>query len=384
MPKNKIKEDAVQNPDLFEEFKTGDANLFFSDLEEKKEVQVITLDKLEDSKANKTGSLSLDLDLTRAFPEGAIVEIFGDEGSGKSSIALEALGQALKANRHCLYIDQERSLQRSLVGSIRTLKPYLEAFLGEEKNAKITVIRASSAERALETARRFAVTFPGAMIVVDSVDSLVPESKMAEEIGIQSMGGNAKLMSEALRILSQDLSKSKSTIIFINQKRDKVGLVFGNPETTGGGKGLRFYAWQRLELLKPGNAQKILNTDNEVVGQRVRYKVIKNKLAPNAGTEGDFPILFGKGIFRELELVEMCCKFGLLQKGGKGGGQVRLPLAKDSKLIGENASKVLSKFNAARYLLLDSETYNYWLTQLETFLSNVKSAPRNEDEISDS
>lgn len=376
MPKQKIEqeESTIIAPNI---------DAFFRSLEDEGGIEIIELAKLEDSKPNDSGSLSLNLDLVRALPEGGIIEIFGDEGSGKSSVCLEALGQAIAKGKMALYVDQERALQRSLVQSIRTLKPYVEAIFSKENKSPIRVVRLDSAEKALETVRQFAITFPGSMIVVDSVDALVPESKMVEEIGTQTMGGNAKLMSEALRILAHDVSKAKSTVIFINQKREKVGLVFGDPSVTGGGKGLKFYSWQRIELLKPGNAQRITNTDKDIVGHRARYKIVKNKLAANAGAEGDFPILYGKGIFRELELIEQCSKFGILKRTGKGNCYVVLPLAKNGKLVGGNAVKNLSNFNAGRYLLLDTDTYEYWHQELQKLLEVIKSAPpsKTEDEI---
>lgn len=366
-----------------EQIKSGDVDIFFNDLKEEEGVKVLDLSEIEDSKANNTGSLSLDLDLIRAIPEGGLIEILGDEGSGKSSLCLEALGQAVLKGKICMYVDKEGSLQRSLVQSIRTLKPYVDGMFNKDPNCPIRLVRIASAEKALETVRRFAVTFPGSMSVIDSVDSLVPEARMAEAIGVQTMGGNAKLMSEALRVFSHDVTTAKSTVLFINQKRDKVGMVFGNPEQGTGGRGLRYYSWQRVELLKPSNASRIVNPDKEIIGHRVRYKLLKNKLGPNFGAEGDFPLLYGKGIFRELEVIEMCCKFNLLQTGGQGGGKVTLPLAKAGKLLGGNATKTLSKFNAGRYLLLDTDTYDYWLAQLYIFLEAARVAPKIDNEISD-
>jgi recombination protein RecA len=364
-----------------DQFGDGNIDVFIKDMEDLQGVHVMDISEITNSAPNKTGSLSLDIDLGRPFPEGGIIEIYGDEGSGKSTLALEALGQAVAAGKVGLYIDQERSLQRSLVQSVRTLKPHVEAAFSTDKETRakcpVKLIRADSGEKALEAARRFARAFPRSIIVVDSVDALVPEAKLAEDIGTASMGSHAKLMSEALRLLVADVSNAKCTLIFINQKREKVGLVFGNPEVTGGGRGLKFYAWQRIELLKPSNAQKIVNAEKDSVGHKVRYKIIKNKMTPPS-SDGEFPILYGRGIYRELEIVELCMKFGILVTGGKGGGQACVPIIKDGAVKEE---KFMSKFNASRYMLLDPDTNAYLIKKLEEFTTSTGSKAELLDEI---
>lgn len=317
-----------------------------------------------------------------------------------TTLVLEAIGQAVCNGKVALFVDQERALQRSLVRSIRTLRPYVDAIFSNDKETRqkspIKLVRADSGEKALEAVRRFASSFPGSIIAVDSVDALVPEAKMTENIGKANMGSHAKLMSEALRILVHDVGIAKSTVMFLNQKREKVGLVFGNPETTSGGRGLKFYSWQRIELLKPGNAQRISNADKDVVGHRVRYKIIKNKTAPTAGAEGDFPILYGKGIFRELELVDQCSKYGVIKSGGRGGKQVVMPIATkvtkdDNPVLDEDGNpqytyvdKTMSKFNASRYLLIDSRTRTNLEEKLQEFRDMMNVTPEDEDEIQDS
>lgn len=381
-------------------FRAGDIEIFLSDLEEMGGVEVIEFKDVEDSKPNSTGSLALDHDLIRPFPEGSIIEVFGDEGSGKTTLVLEAIGQAVKAGKVALFVDQERSLQRSLVRTIRTLKPYVDAIFSDDKEARqkcpIKLVRADSGEKALEVVRRFATAFPGSIVAVDSVDALVPEAKMSEAIGKANMGSHAKLMSEALRILVHDAGVAKSTVMFLNQKREKVGLVFGNPEITGGGRSLKFYSWQRISLLKAGNAQRIIDPDKNVIGHRVRYKIVKNKTGPTEGVEGDFPLLYGKGIFRELELIDQCVRFGLVASGGRGGKQVVVPLVVpaldengqqvrtvDGELCLDVEEKTMSKFNASRRLLIDSRTRKHLEGKLADFREMMSKAPEEEDEIPD-
>ncbi len=363
-------------------FDPVELELFMADIKKEGGIEVTELTEVQNSQPNKTGSASLDLDLITPFPEGGIIEIYGDEGSGKSTLALEGMGQAIAAGKVGLYIDQERALQRSLVQSIRTLRPYVDAMFTDDKEAArkcpIKILRASSGEKALESARRFAVAFPGSFIVIDSVDALVPEAKLAGNIGDQSMGGNARLMSEALRTLVYEANGALSTIAFINQKRDKLGIFFGDPSTTTGGRGLKFYAWQRIELLKPSKDMMIKDTEGVIVGHRVRYKIYKNKLAPTTvGAPGDYPLLYGKGIWRELELIEQCMKFGVIQSGGKGGKQAIVPVIdKDGNDTGE--CKVMSRFNASRLLLADSRTATFLSKQLDEFMEMMKKVPTDE------
>jgi recombination protein RecA len=364
-------------------FDPGNIDIFFSDLEEMGGIEIIEFKDVKDSKSNGTGSLALDIDLVNPIPDGSMIEIYGDESSGKTSLALEIIGQSVNMGKVALYVDQERSLQRSLVRSIRTLRPYIDSIFSDDKEARqkcpVKLLRANSGEKALESVRRFATAFPKSIIVVDSVDALVPESKMSEDIGKPNMGSHAKLMSEALRILSHDVGVAESTVIFLNQKREKVGLIFGDPTVTGGGRSLKFYSWQRIELLKPGNAQRILDPDKNIVGHRVRYKIIKNKTAPTAGADGDFPLLYGKGIWRELELIDQCAKFGVLKHGGRGGKQVILPIVTDGNI----EEKVMSKFNASRRLLIDSRTRSHVEQEFTKFRAMMKKAPESEDEIQD-
>jgi hypothetical protein len=177
-------------------------------------------------------------------------------------------------------------------------------------------------------------------------------------------------MSDAMRKIKN--VQNDSTFIFINQIREKIGIAFGDPRITSGGRALKFYAHQRIELLSPGKAQ-MVHVDGELVGTIIRYKIIKNKLQP-AGQEGSFPIIYQRGIFREQEVIEGCMKFGILGMGGQGGKQVKLPILDretgELKIEkGEVVVKTMSRFNAARRLILDTKLYDYLVEKYNEVVS---------------
>lgn len=363
----KDKEDVVQK------FEDGNYKFFSSEIERLKNVKVFSASELDNPKPNYTGSYSLDYDLAIPVPAGRYIEIFGEESAGKSSLALEIIGQALKKGKSALYVNLELNLNKSLLESIRTLKPWLAKAIEGDKESPFQILQAPNGESALEGASIFASHFPESIIVIDSVDACVSEAVLAEDIGTQKMGNLAKLMSDALRKMLIVTAENKVSIVFINQMRDKM-TMYGNPSVTSGGKGLLYYASQRIQLQKPNKECYITDADGNVIGQKVRYKIIKNKCAPQ-GIEGDFPLLYYNGIFREQELVNMCVKFGILRQGGKGGNQVLLPKLDDNgKLTDETVA--VNKLNAARRLLLDPRLTEHLDKELRAVLgaTNISTA----------
>lgn len=324
-------------------------------------VQIVDVKNAADPLANFSGSYNIDYDLVIPFPEGGIVEIFGPEGSCKTTLALEVLGAAAKRGKPCLYINMEHSLNKSLLKTIRTIRPYMD----DDKPTNIQLINTTVGEYALETMRLFASQFKNGVVVLDSVDACQPEAVLSGAIGENKVGNHGKLMSDALRKLVGIAEVNKTTLIFINQIREKI-TMYGDPKTTPGGNALKFYAHQRIELMKPGKAQQITDVDGNVIGVIVRYKVIKNKHAPG-GIENEFPILYGNGIFREDEVITLCIKFGILSLGGQGGKRVLIPVLEKGKPK-KDSFIILSKFDASRRLLIDQELYEYLVTEFQKLI----------------
>lgn len=326
--------------------------------DEEKGVRVFEASTMTDPVANKSGSHTLDYDLVVPFPEGRIVEIFGGEGTGKTTLALEVIGRALASDpkKIALFVNMEKSLNVSLMRTIRTLRPFIDDAVEKKKGCRLWIVNATTGEQALEALKQFAAMVPHGIGVLDSIDAAQPETVLAGEIGESRVGNHGKLMSDAMRKLVGIAEANSVCLIFINQLRDKI-TMYGDPAETPGGKAVRFYATQRLRLKTPTKADMITVADGEVIGKLINYKVIKNKFAPE-GTESAFPLLFKNGIFREQELVIQCCNFGILKLGGKGGKQVYLPSL--DRATGEFAKKGadidgtwMSQFNASRKLLLD-------------------------------
>lgn len=356
--------------------------------------------EIGDPEPNHTGSFNLDYDLVIPFPEGRITEIFGEEGTCKTTLALEVAGRALQADKTVLYVNMEKNLNLSLMRTVRTLRPFIdkaienmEAVASGKKPPHIEcplwIVNASNGEQAFEAMRKFASMVSRGVAILDSIDAAQPSAVLAGEIGENKVGNLAKLMSDAMRKLIGVAEQNKVALIFVNQVRDKI-TMYGDPMDTPGGRAVKFYASQRIKLQKPGKAQTLVDADGERIGVLIRYKVVKNKVAPD-GCEGEFPILFKNGIFREQELVTKCCNFGVLRLGGKGGQQVFLPkLDRDtSEFImkdGERDAACMSQFNAARRLLMDSALS----AKLELELNNAMSVGGHDpvdsltDEVQDS
>jgi recombination protein RecA len=247
-----------------------------------------------------TGSVGLDLALgVGGLPRGRVVEIFGPESSGKTTLTLHAIAQAQKAGGICAFIDAEHALD---VTYARKLGVRIEDLL---------VSQPDNGEQALEIADKLVGTGAIDMIVVDSVAALVPKAEIEGEMGDAHMGLQARLMSQALRKLTAATSRNATCVVFINQLRQKIGVVYGNPETTTGGNALKFYASVRLDIRKIG----VVKNGEQIVGNKARVKVVKNKMAPPF-RECEFEILYGSGVNAVGEIVDLASEASLLEKSG--------------------------------------------------------------------
>jgi recombination protein RecA len=250
--------------------------------------------------AISTGSISLDIALgTGGFPRGRIVEVYGPESSGKTTLALHAIAEAQKMGGVAAFIDAEHALD---VFYARKLGIRTEDLL---------VSQPDTGEQALEIADMLVKSNAVDVIVIDSVAALVPKAEIEGEMGDSHVGLQARLMSQALRKLTGSISKSRTTMIFINQIRMKIGVLFGNPETTTGGNALKFYASMRLDIRRIGAIKK----GEDIVGNRTRVKVVKNKLAPPF-KEVEFDIMYGEGISRAGDVIDLATQMSIVEKSG--------------------------------------------------------------------
>ena len=290
----------------------------------------------------KTGAVTLDLALgIGGFPKGRIVEIYGPESSGKSTLALHAVANCQRTGGLAAYIDAEHALD-----------PAYAARIGVNLD-ELLISQPSSGEEALNIADTLARSGAVDLIIVDSVAALVPKSELEGEIGDSHMGLQARMMSQALRKLTATLSRSNTCCVFINQMREKIGVMFGNPETTTGGKALKFYASIRLDIRRIGS---IKGPENQEVGNRVKVKIAKNKLAPPFQI-AEFDILFNEGISRAGSVLDLASEMGIIDKKGawfsyqgtrlgQGRESVREDLKKNLKLLDELEKLVMQQVAA--------------------------------------
>ena len=286
-----------------------------------------------------TGSLSLDLALgIGGVPRGRIIEIFGPESSGKTTVALHIIAEVQKLGGTAAFIDAEHALD-----------PVYASALGVDIN-DLLVSQTDCGEDALEITEALVRSGAIDVAVVDSVAALVPRQEIEGDMGASMVGVQARLMSQAMRKLSAVISKSNAVVIFINQLREKVGVMYGNPETTPGGRALKFYASVRMEVRRI----ETLKQGGEMVGNRVRVKVVKNKIAPPF-KEAEFDIMFGKGISKEGDILDLAANYNIINKSGawyayngdkigQGRENAKIYLKEHPEMMEEVEAKVREKF----------------------------------------
>lgn len=288
----------------------------------------------------KTGSIGLDVALgIGGIPKGRIVEIYGPESSGKTTVALHCVAEAQKAGGTAAFIDVEHALD-----------PVYASNLGVDIDS-LLVSQPDSGEQALEIAEALVRSGAIDIIVVDSVAALTTKAEIEGEMGDAHVGQLARLMSQAMRKLTAALSKANCAAIFINQLRDKIGVLYGSPETTTGGRALKFYASVRLDVRKIDT----IKENGELIGSRTRVKVVKNKVAPPF-KEAEFDIMYGKGISHDGEIVDMALHFEVIRRSGawfyygdtrlgQGRDNVKQLIRENKELAAELEEKIMEKYN---------------------------------------
>ncbi len=301
----------------------------------------------ENVAAIPTGALSLDIATgIGGIPRGRIVEIYGPESSGKTTLTLNIVSRIQAAGGVAAFIDAEHALDPQYAQKIGV------------KVDDLLISQPDSGEQALQIAEMLVRSNAVDLIIVDSVAALVPRAEIEGEMGQSQMGLQARLMSQAMRKLTAIINKSKTCIIFINQLREKIGVMFGNPETTPGGKALKFYASMRLDIRRIASLKK----GDEIIGNRVRVKVVKNKVAAPF-RQAEFDILFSEGISRSANIVELGVQYQVIEKSGtwlayndeklgQGKDAARLFLKENPKLLEEIEKKILEKIEAGESVVI--------------------------------
>jgi recombination protein RecA len=298
-----------------------------------------------------SGSLSLDLALgVGGYPKGRIIEIYGPESSGKTTFALHAIAEVQKVGGRAAFIDAEHALD-----------PTYAKNLGVDIN-ELLLSQPDTGEQALEICEALVRSEAVSIIVIDSVAALVPQAEIDGEMGDSHVGLQARLMSQALRKLSGAINKTKTICIFINQLREKVGIMFGNPETTPGGRALKFYSTIRLEVRK-GEAIKV---GENVIGNKTNIKVVKNKVAPPFKT-ATLEIMYGEGVSKEGELIDLAVNAGIIEKSGAW-------FAYNGEKIGQGKENVKILLRERRELFdeIESKTREYY------GIANTKASKKDE------
>jgi len=291
---------------------------------------------VQEVEAISTGSLGLDIALgVGGYPKGRVIEIYGPESSGKTTLTLHAIAESQKAGGIAAFIDAEHAFDRS----------YAQKLGVDIEN--LIISQPDNGEQALEIADNLIRSGAIDIVVIDSVAALTPKSEIEGEMGDSKMGLHARLMSQALRKLTGSISKTHCTVIFINQLREKIGVMFGNPETTTGGNALKFYASVRLDIRR---ATQIKDTDGDVQGNRTRVKVVKNKVAPPFKT-AEFDIMYGSGISKVGEIIDLGVDYEIIKKScswfsygdtklGQGRDAVKALLLDNPELFEELEQKI--------------------------------------------
>lgn len=292
--------------------------------------------------AISTGALNLDIALgIGGIPRGRIIEIYGPESSGKTTLALHAIAEAQKTGGEAAFIDAEHALD-----------PVYAKKIGVDID-NLIVSQPDTGEQALEIAEALIRSGAIDIVVVDSVAALVPKAEIDGDMGDSHIGLQARLMSQALRKLAGTINKTNAIIIFINQLREKVGVMFGNPETTAGGRALKYYASVRMDIRRIES----IKQDGEVVGNRTRVKIVKNKVAPPF-REAEFDIIYGKGISKEGSVLDLAVDLGIIEKSGswfsyngekigQGRENIKKQLSENPKFMNEVEKKVRDNFSKA-------------------------------------
>jgi recombination protein RecA len=291
-----------------------------------------------------SGSIGLDLALgVGGYPKGRVVEIYGPESSGKTTLTLHAMAEAQKQGGIAAFIDAEHAFDR-----------FYAQKLGVDVD-NLIISQPDNGEQALEIADNLIRSGAVDIVVIDSVAALTPKSEIEGEMGDSKMGLHARLMSQALRKLTASISKTNCTVIFINQLREKIGVMFGNPETTTGGNALKFYASVRLDIRK---STQIKDNDGNVTGNKTRVKVVKNKVAPPFQT-AEFDILYGEGVSLMGEVIDLGVEYEIIKKSGswfsygdtkigQGRDAVRAMLIDNPELLEELQAKIVEVIKAFR------------------------------------